>query len=139
MCDINDLAAVMWKESKLKPNAVNGKSNATGLIQFMPDTASQLGTTTTALLQMSNVAQLPYVKKYLAPYRGKLNSYSQIYRSVFYPVSADKPLNWTFPHSVYLQNSGLDINGDGKLSVADFEEWILKDFPTDLQKLLKKK
>ena len=39
-------------------------SGATGLIQFLPSVASELGTTTTALQAMSAVDQMDYVEKY---------------------------------------------------------------------------
>src|SRR3546814_4426455 len=40
--------------------ANNAGSGATGLIQFMPNTAAGLGTSTAALAQMSSVEQLQY-------------------------------------------------------------------------------
>ena len=40
------------------------KYRATGLIQFMPKTAKNLGTSTQQLFKMSNVQQLDYVYKY---------------------------------------------------------------------------
>ncbi len=44
------------------PNA--GGSGAVGLIQFMPDTAKNLGTSSSALQGMNRVQQLVYVEKY---------------------------------------------------------------------------
>lgn len=52
---------------KLKVNAPG--SGAIGLIQFMPSTAKGLGTSTSALKQMTAVDQLAYVEKYFAPYK----------------------------------------------------------------------
>src|SRR3546814_20398544 len=45
--------------------ANNAGSGATGLIQFMPNTAAGLGTRTAAFAQMSSVEQLQYVAQYL--------------------------------------------------------------------------
>ena len=62
-----DLLAVMYFESTWNPALVNS-IGATGLIQFMPQTARGLGTTTTALKAMTRVQQLDYVQKYLLNY-----------------------------------------------------------------------
>ncbi len=64
--DPNWLMAVMHFESRLNPGAVNPYSGATGLIQFMPQTAKSLGTTTEALKTMGFAGQLPYVERYYA-------------------------------------------------------------------------
>ncbi|MCL2413591.1 MAG: transglycosylase SLT domain-containing protein, partial [Bacteroidales bacterium] len=69
--DPNWLMAVMWKESRINHTAVNSVSNATGLIQFMPATAQDLGTTTAALLRLSNVQQLDWVLAYFRPFRNR--------------------------------------------------------------------
>lgn len=49
---------------RFRANTVNRASGATGLIQFMPSTAKQLGTTTDKLAAMTEVDQLDYVAKY---------------------------------------------------------------------------
>ncbi|MEY3377044.1 MAG: hypothetical protein RL463_1354, partial [Bacteroidota bacterium] len=60
----NWLMLVMYMESNINHRAVNPMGGATGLIQFMPFVATELGTTTKQLLNMSNVEQLNYVEKY---------------------------------------------------------------------------
>jgi hypothetical protein len=56
----------MNAESKIDPSKPNAAgSGATGLIQFMPKIAKDLGTTTSALAKMSAEEQLVYVEKYL--------------------------------------------------------------------------
>ncbi len=85
------LMAVMAIESKINPKDVNPYSGATGLIQFMPNTAKDLGTTTNALKDMTNVQQLDYVYKYLTPYKGKMNKFTDVYLAVFYPAAIGKP------------------------------------------------
>lgn len=47
-----------------RPDIVNPTSRATGLIQFMPDTAKSLGTTVEALAVMSRTEQAEWVQKY---------------------------------------------------------------------------
>jgi len=73
------LMQVFMKESGVDHQAVNPVSGATGLIQFMPTTAINLGTTVAALKSMSNVQQLDWVYKYLAPFSGKMKSYIDLY------------------------------------------------------------
>lgn len=48
----------------MSPNQKAGNSNGMGLIQFMPNTAKDLGTTTEKLSKMDTIEQLGYVGKY---------------------------------------------------------------------------
>ncbi|QQS59406.1 transglycosylase SLT domain-containing protein [Candidatus Peregrinibacteria bacterium] len=92
----SDLAIVIQAESKFNPRAVNHISNATGLIQFMPSTARGLGTSVSALRNMSATEQLTYVEKYFAPYRGKLHSAHDLYLATFYPYALGKSDSFRF-------------------------------------------
>lgn len=90
-----DLLKVMWLETRgtLDPSKIN-KIGATGLIQFMPNTAKGLGTTTEELSKMSATKQLDYVLKYFKI--KKLppgSSASDIYLTTFMPavVTHNKP------------------------------------------------
>jgi hypothetical protein len=69
----------------LSPSARNKRTNATGLIQFMPATARGLGTNIDALSQMSPQEQLVFVQKYLKQNsRGqKLDSFRKVLSTVF--------------------------------------------------------
>ena len=84
--DPNWLMHVMYSESGLNHRIVNPMGGATGLIQFMPSTAKGLGTTTSALSNMSNVEQLDWVYKYFKPYTGKIKSFVDLYMITFMPV-----------------------------------------------------
>src|SRR3546814_21044933 len=55
--------------------ANNAGSGATGLIQFMPNTAAGLGTSAAALAQMSPVEQLQYVEPYFMEPAGAGNDH----------------------------------------------------------------
>lgn len=57
---------IIGPESGGKANARNKDSGATGLIQFMPSIAKDLGTSTEELATMSASEQLPFVMKYLS-------------------------------------------------------------------------
>lgn len=92
-------------------------SGAVGLIQFMPSTASALGVDVPTLAKMSPEAQLFYVHKYFKPYKGRINSLSDLYMAILWPVGVGKTdsyILWdkkTKPVT-YRQNSGLDVNKD---------------------------
>ena len=109
-------------------------SGATGLIQFMPATARDLGTTTHALAKLSAVAQLSYVDRYLAMQMknfgiNRIKDYDDLYLMVFYPAYIGQPDTKAFPQSVYAQNKGVDVDSDGIMTIADFKAFIRKKIP----------
>jgi peptidoglycan hydrolase-like protein with peptidoglycan-binding domain len=126
----NFLMAVMSFESggSFSPSIKNmAGSGAVGLIQFMPKTAQSLGTTTAELSAMSAEDQLDFVAKYLAPFKGKLNTIEDAYMSVLLPTAVGKGSTFVLfkkPSKAYQQNSGLDINGDGLITVADASDRV---------------
>ncbi|NLO72299.1 MAG: lytic transglycosylase domain-containing protein [Porphyromonadaceae bacterium] len=131
MMNPEHLMVVMYAESRLNPQAVNPKSNATGLIQFMPKTALSLGTTVAALKLMTNVEQLAWVYKYFLPYKGKMHSVYDVYKAVFFPASLGKPKDWVFQTSTLSAKTIADANKiidnfprDGKITVREFETYV---------------
>ncbi|MDD5358572.1 MAG: transglycosylase SLT domain-containing protein [Candidatus Nanoarchaeia archaeon] len=143
--DPNWLMQVMYSESHINPAAKNPYSGAIGLIQFMPDTASSLGTNLTDLANMSNVDQLDYVYKYLKGWTGKIKSYIDLYFSIFFPLAINKPLEWVFQAKnlsaslVAKQNPAFDLNGDGVLTVGEVQEAMWKMLPWAWRSIFKKK
>ena len=139
------LMQVFVNESGMNHQAVNAVSGATGLIQFMPDTAKSLGTSTTALKTMTNVQQLDYVYKYLAPYKGRIESYIDLYFTVFFPIAVGKPDNWVFQTSrlsaskIATQNPVFDLNRDSRLTVAEVREAMLRKVPPAWRSFFSKK
>lgn len=98
---------------------------ATGLIQFIPDTARGLGTSTAQLARMSSVEQLEFVEKYFAQpqYAGKLGTLEGVYSSVLSGTATPNP-NDTLPgfvegRAAYRSNSPLDYNNDGRISSGE--------------------
>jgi len=96
-------------------------SGATGIIQFMPNTARSLGTTTEELSGMSRSEQLVYVEKYFDQFASKIRggSVDDIYMAVLWPAAAGKPASYPIFRSgtqAYEQNRGLDKNGDGTVT-----------------------
>jgi len=112
-------------------------SGAVGLIQIMPATAHYLGTTTERLAKMSALEQLDWVEKYIKiTMRDRkitaINDYVDLYFMIFYPAAMGKPDDWQFPQKIYPQNSGVDMNRDGKLTVKDFKEFVKRKIPAHL-------
>lgn len=120
------MACIAWESGESFSASVRNMagSGATGLIQFMPATAKQLGITTEALALMSAEDQLNYVYKYFQPYKGKLLKLSDVYMAILWPKAigaSDTSTLWSsngMP-TTYRQNSGLDINKDGTITKAE--------------------
>ena len=128
-----DLLGLMASESGLDPQAVNSKSGATGLIQFMPDTAKGLGTSTSALLGMDRVQQMKYVEAFMDKFTPMNPTAGHLYTSIFLPAFAKKDADFviatqdgSLPKGYesqspkwYSGNSGLDANNDKKITIAE--------------------
>lgn len=123
-----DLIAVMRFETggTFDPAEKNrAGSGATGLIQFMPSTAKDLTGADSKeaaikiMESMSPVQQLDYVQKYLAPFKGKLNSLEDVYMAILYPKAVGKDPDFALFErgtKAYWQNRGLDLDKDGVIT-----------------------
>ncbi|MBO0930364.1 transglycosylase SLT domain-containing protein [Fibrella aquatilis] len=128
------LLIVMYKESGLNPKAVNRYSGASGLIQFMPGTAKGLGTSVAYIRTLTGLQQLPWVKQYFTPYRGRMHSLWDTYFAVFYPAAIGKPTDhvlFSRGSTAYKWNKGMDMNKNGHVSVGDVKAWLLRYLPDD--------
>jgi hypothetical protein len=101
-------------------------SGAVGLIQFMPSTAAALGTTTEKLAALTPEDQLEYVRAYFRPWKGRLKNLGDLYMAILWPGGVGKPDSYVLfdkadaAHPArYVQNRGLDWNGDGKITRAE--------------------
>lgn len=87
----NWLMQVMKAESGIRADIQNPimmqGGHATGLIQFAPNTAQKLGTTTDALKNMGRIEQLNYVYDYFKKYAGNIKSYFDLYLITFFPAA----------------------------------------------------
>lgn len=94
-----------------------------GLIQFGTAAATDVGTTTAKLVKMTAEAQLEYVYKFFKPYTGKIKTTSDIYLRILYPVAVGKPEDYVLfvegKGKAYIQNRGLDVNKDGKITKGE--------------------
>lgn len=118
---------------------------ATGLIQFTPDTAKGLNTSTEALKNMQNYEQLEYVYKYLLPYKNKIKSFVDLYLSIFFPLAVGRPSYFIIQakdltaEKIAKANPIFDINKDQKITIAEIEKTLLSKLPDNLTASFKKK
>jgi len=120
------LAAMSFETGgSFRPDIVNPRSGATGLIQFMPDTAPEHGTTTEALARMTPTEQLPYVERYLERFRGRVGDVPSLYSSILggHPMPHDQTM-FTEGTADYRQNRELDSDGDGRITVREAADQI---------------
>lgn len=137
------LMLVMHSESRLNHRAVNPNGGATGLIQFMPSTARGLGTTTTALKNMTNVQQLEYVYKYFKPYAGRIKSYYDLYLITFFPLAMGKPDNFILQTKnlsasiIAKQNPAINKwPKNDTITVGEFKQYVNSTLPKDVVNFL---
>jgi len=125
--DPSDLmTCIAWESGRsFSPSVKNAAgSGAIGLIQFMPDTAKGLGTSTAALAAMTAEMQLDWVEKYFKPYKGKLHNLADLYMAILWPKAVGQPLEYVLwdkdsRPTTYRQNAGLDANKDGEITKAE--------------------
>ena len=120
------LLNVMACESSFVASARNHLpgQTASGLLQFIRQTARNLGTSAVAVRRMSPVEQLRLIEKYFTPFRGHLNSLADVYLAVFRgfivsggPEAVVAPLNSSFKErQAYSLNRGLDLNRDHRIT-----------------------
>lgn len=125
------LMAVMSFESggSFSPGVPNAAgSGATGLIQFMPNTAQELGTSTEALARMSAVDQLEYVERYFNNRSdpGDLNTLEGVYTTVLHGSPRPDPDSTLFAQgtAAYRMNAPLDVNGDGRITSGEATSFV---------------
>ena len=120
-CDASDLMACMAFESgeTFSPSVRNAAgSGAVGLIQFMPSTARNLGTSADQLAAMTAEQQLDYVAKYFKWYP-EIRTLEDIYMAILWPRAIGKPNDYVLfekPARTYEQNKGLDADKDGRVT-----------------------
>jgi hypothetical protein len=108
------------------PTVKNPGSSATGLLQFMQDTAvNDLNTTLDHLRSLSAEDQLNFAWRYLRNRireRGPIRSLSDGYMSILLPSAMGKPESavlWPKGTKAYFANRGLDANADGTITKAE--------------------
>ncbi len=121
----NWMLHVMHAESRLQPSATNS-IGATGLIQFMPATAIDLGTTAARIAKMSATEQLPYVERFYRPIKGKIKSAAELRLYTFFPAALGKPDSFVLKtdrlpaQTVASRNAAFDLDGDMQITKGEF-------------------
>lgn len=95
-----------------------------GLIQFGADAAEDMKTTLDKLIVMTDVEQLDYVAKYfMLPGRaGKIKNLGDLYLAILWPAAVGKSDDYVVFNKLntkskaYVQNKGLDVDLDGKVT-----------------------
>lgn len=140
--DPNWLIAVMWSESRLKPNAKNRHSGAVGLIQFMPKTAVGLGTTCDRLEKMSAIGQMVFVEHYFTPYVSRIKRFTDLYMACFFPRAVGRADDYILQTStlsaslIASQNPVFDLNKDSQITVGEFNNSLKKIYPSHVHPYL---
>jgi hypothetical protein len=144
------MAAIAFETAEtFSPSVKNAAgSGATGLIQNMPRTAKHLlGTKTPEeaiekLEKMTAEKQLDYVKKYFEPYKNKIKNLEDLYMAILWPSAVGKPLSYVLfskfdntGNKAYVQNKGLDLNGDGYITKAEAAEKVRQKYEKGLKYL----
>lgn len=134
-----DLANMIHVESGLtfEADEMNPSSGAVGLIQFMPNTARMLGTSTAALARMSPITQMQYVQQYLDRVRTgnwvdgtagarttpvTLDTPQAVYMAVFFPAAADWNPRKRFPQK-YVDANTFEHRGR-TISIATPQDYM---------------
>lgn len=97
-------------------------SSGTGLIQFMKATAEGLDTSIEELSKMTAVQQLDYVKQYFKVQRKSYRTLEDVYLAILRPASVGKLTDhvlFSDGSKEYIQNKGLDLDKDGKITVKE--------------------
>ncbi len=120
-CQPDHMMAAMAFESveTFSPAVRNPVSGATGLIQFMSETARTLSTSQDRLADMTAEEQLVYVERYFQPFNGRLSTLEDVYMAILWPRAVGQANTFVlFAEGTiqYAQNSALDADKDGEIT-----------------------
>jgi hypothetical protein len=113
------ISAMAFETGETFSPSIKNRNGATGLIQFLPGTATELGTSVAELAAMTAVDQMDYVEKYFNPYKNLLETIEDVYMAILWPAAIGKANSWVLfsrPSGEYDRNSGLDTNKDGAVT-----------------------
>ncbi len=155
-CEPDDLAALLYKESKLKPNSRNGnfggigqmnkKSLSLSISLADKDESVRKGINTIVLekfLSLPREEQMPYVRNYIlamkSAYIRNMNKHlsgGELYGLFYTPGRINKKFlssaNDSATASLYAGNKSLDYNKDSMITIKDLQNIIDNVKATDL-------
>ncbi len=134
------LYGIIKIESGGDPAARNPSSNASGLIQWMPFVSRGMYKLEPEQVRsMTGLQQLDMVDKYFSGQRGRLKTFSDLYRAVFWSASIGKATDYVFGTSktsaakVAKQNAGIakfSTRSDGLIDNRCFEAFCASRRPS---------
>jgi hypothetical protein len=139
----NWLMQVMYAESKLNATAQNrqqGRLIAAGLLQWTK--ASGVPGAPASMLPLNHLQQLDWVKRYFAPYRGKMHSYFDVYLVTFFPAGVGKADDYVFATKnlsaalIAKQNPAVNSNKDGRITMKEFKQYVWNSTPEGVRGLV---
>ena len=112
---VDQILTVIQKESNFKTTAENPKSKATGLIQFIPDTAKGLNTSISEIAEMDAIAQLDLIDRYFEQNHTKGQ---HPYITVAYPKASSMDMDDIIatPDSIIAKQNPVWQNKDGNVT-----------------------
>ncbi|HVN93124.1 MAG TPA: hypothetical protein VMT38_05485 [Terracidiphilus sp.] len=116
------VSAIAFETGETFSASIQNASGATGLIQFTPATATELGTSTAELAALPAEDQMHYVEQYLLPYRNMLETVEDVYMAILWPAAVGKPNSWVLfseGSPEYGRNAGLDTDRDGNVTKGE--------------------
>ena len=142
-CQQLDLAAVLYSESGWYATAHNPNGDASGIFQAMPATLKGLGfapelppdARAARFRTLTAADQMPWLKRYYAPYRGKLNSVTACYLATFLPADLAHAGNDQYVLAqkggyrgvIYTANAAFDANRDLCIRVGELGQAVRRN------------
>lgn len=122
--DRTELYQIMRGESSFNPQAVNTTTGASGYFQFMPDTARELGYSTSQIRQMSPAQQLQVYDQYLSRwnYSGS-NSLGIMQAAPAYASRTGNDVVYEVGSAAWRQNPGWQSAGGGPVTVESINNY----------------
>lgn len=128
------ILCVMMSESGVHASARNPLSDASGLIQFMPDTLVRLhwASGPENFRTLTAEQQLQYVESYFWPHRGQIVSTAAAYTATFLPADIEHASDPNFVLVAkggrrgwaFAMNAAFDANHDARITVGELDKAI---------------
>lgn len=149
----NWLSAVIYFETgrTFNPKAKN-QIGSVGLIQFTRDKAGVEYKTIggvkyplSEIYKMSFNEQMDLVYQYLKPFKGKMNSFLDVYLAVFFPNAMNQSDDYVFQTKglsaslIAKQNPAFDTNKDGQIKRKEVTDFFKKLYKENFPLIEKKK